>query len=193
MTKLQLIPADAAALAPAWSTVAWFNTREAPRPEALRGRVVVLHAFQMLCPGCVSHGIPQAQRIQATFAPEDVCVVGLHSVFEHHEAMRPVSLEAFLHEYRVTFPVAVDAPGDASPIPKTMAAYEMRGTPTLVLIDKAGRLRLHVFGRPDDMAVGAAVASLVAEQVDDAPPGFVAPRGDETDDPTRCDPDGCRL
>ena len=78
---------------------------------------MVIEAFQMLCPGCVSHGLPQAKRIQHAFG-DDVTVLGLHCVFEHHEAMTPVSLEAFLHEYRITFPVGVDAhdPGVALPV-----------------------------------------------------------------------------
>lgn len=190
MTGLSLIPMAAAEAAPAWVTAAWFNASAPPRLVDLRGRVVVLHAFQMLCPGCVAHGIPQAQRIRATFPPEDVFVLGLHSVFEHHEAMGPVSLEAFLHEYRVTFPVAVDAPGDGHPIPKTMAAYGMRGTPTLLLVDRAGRLRLHAFGRADDMAVGAAIASLVAERAA-IPEGGANPRAG-ADAPPGCDEDGCR-
>jgi hypothetical protein len=46
--------------APEWLTTTWFNTPEALDLERLRGQVVVLHAFQMLCPGCVAHGIPQA-------------------------------------------------------------------------------------------------------------------------------------
>ena len=97
----------------------------------LRGKVVVLHAFQMLCPACVHHGLPQAQRIHATFAPQDVAVVGLHTVFEHHAAMTLVSLEAFLHEYRIAFAVGVDAPGEdpREPIPVTMSAYALQGTP----------------------------------------------------------------
>ena len=88
----------------------------------------------MLCPGCVSHGIPQAQRIREAFSQENVVVLGLHSVFEHHAAMTPVSLEAFLHEYKITFPVGVDTP-HASGMPETMQAYGMQGTPTLLLID----------------------------------------------------------
>lgn len=40
----------------------WFNADQPLTLAALRGRVVFLHAFQMLCPGCVSHGTPQAQR-----------------------------------------------------------------------------------------------------------------------------------
>jgi hypothetical protein len=150
--------------APAWHTIAWLN---APGPlslESLRGRVVFLHAFQMLCPACVSHGIPQAKRVAEVFADTPLAVVGLHTVFEHHEAMQPPSLRAFLHEYRVRFPVGVDAPGAAGdPLPLTMRAYRMQGTPTAILIDAQGRLRSHVFGVHDDLRLGADIAALLAE------------------------------
>jgi hypothetical protein len=160
---MQLVPADEAEAAPEWTVESWLNHRGDLSLGALRGRVVVLHAFQMLCPGCVAHGLPQAQRVAAVFPAGEVAVVGLHTVFEHHEAMRPVSLRAFVHEYRIQFPVGVDAPSDGSPIPRTMQAYAMRGTPTLLLIDREGRLRLHAFGRADDLALGAAIATLAAE------------------------------
>ncbi len=152
--------------APPWTTRAWFNHDGALQLTDLRGRVVVLHAFQMLCPGCVQHGLPQAQRIHVAFAPQDVAVVGLHTVFEHHAAMTPVSLQAFLHEYRIAFPVGVDAAGTDphDPIPLTMRAYGMQGTPTLVLIDRHGDLRHHAFGAEDDLALGAAIAALIVEE-----------------------------
>jgi len=79
--------------APAWSTDRWFNIAAPLTLDALRGRVVMLHAFQMLCPGCVSHGIPQAQRVARQFADAPVTVVGLHTVFEHHDVMGPEALE----------------------------------------------------------------------------------------------------
>jgi hypothetical protein len=125
---------------------------------------VVLHAFQMLCPGRVQHGLPQAQKIHQLFAADDVAVIGLHTVFEHHAAMTPVSLEAFIHEYRLTFPIGVDTPGSARGIPLTMHAYAMCGTPTLILIGRAGRIRRHGFGQEDDMAVGASIALLLADR-----------------------------
>ena len=152
--------------APAWQIREWCNHAGAPLQLAeLRGRVVVLHAFQMLCPACVQHGLPQAQRIRSTFAAHEVAVIGLHTVFEHHAAMTPVSLRAFLHEYRIGFPVGIDAlSADANdPIPQTMRTYGMQGTPTLLLFDRNGSLRRHAFGVEDDMAVAAAIASLVAE------------------------------
>ncbi len=151
--------------APPWTTSEWLNTGGAVQLADLRGKVVVLHAFQMLCPACVHHGLPQAQRVHATFAAHGVAVIGLHTVFEHHTAMTPVSLRAFLHEYRIPFAVGVDAPSmDArNPVPVTMQAYGLQGTPSLVLIDHNGHLRHHAFGAVDDLALGAMVACLLAQ------------------------------
>ena len=151
--------------APDWRIVEWVGVDAPSGIAALRGKVVVLHAFQLLCPACVHHGIPQAQRIHASFPNEQVSVIGLHTVFEHHEAMAPAVLRAFVHENRISFPVGVDAPSriPADPIPETMRAYGMRGTPTLLLIDRNGDLRHHAFGAEDDLLVGAAIATLISE------------------------------
>jgi thiol-disulfide isomerase/thioredoxin len=150
--------------APEWSTTEWLNTPQPLTLERLRGRVILLHAFQMLCPGCVARGIPQAQRVAELFAGAPLAVVGMHSVFEHHEAMKVESLVAFLHEYRVKFPVAVDAPDpDGGPIPRTMKAYAMQGTPTTVLIDARGQIRRQVFGAHDDLLLGAELQTLLLE------------------------------
>jgi peroxiredoxin len=175
-------------LAPELIVDRWFNSAEAITLQSLRGRVVVLEAFQMLCPGCVSHGIPQVQRVQETFSRDDVVVLGLHSVFEHHSAMLPVSLEAFLHEYRVSFPVAVDR-GDGSGTPETMQAYEMRGTPTLILIDALGRLRQQWFGRPGDMLVGAEIMSLINERHSTA----MLTEPGEQESAAGCNDSGCAI
>jgi peroxiredoxin len=153
--------------APELDVVQWFNTQEPPTLAGLRGKVVVLHAFQMLCPGCVSHGLPQAKRVAGVFPPGEVAVIGVHTVFEHHEAMTPVALAAFIHDYRLTFPIAVDRPADKGPIPRTMAAYGMQGTPTLVLIDRQGMIRHHGFGAEDDLRIGAEIALLMSEKPED--------------------------
>lgn len=140
----------------------WLNTDVDLTLARLRGKVVIIEAFQMLCPGCILHGIPLAQSIRRLFPAEQVVVLGLHSVFEHHEAMTPVALQAFMHEFRISFPVAVDKPS-ASGLPETMAAYGLRGTPSLLIIDRQGRLRAHHFGQVSDMQVGAEIATLLAE------------------------------
>jgi hypothetical protein len=151
-------------LAPAWDVQTWLNTEAPLSLEDLRGTVVVVHAFQMLCPGCVSHGIPQAKAIHQAFPPGRVQVIGLHTVFEHHAAMGEVALRAFLHEYRIRFPVGIDRPDPrGNPIPLTMQAWHLQGTPTLVVIDAAGRIRLHHFGQLEDLRVGAVIGQLLAE------------------------------
>ncbi len=154
-------------IAPALITQSWLNAADDCSLLSLRGRVVLVEVFQMLCPACVSHALPQALRAQRQFAVADLAVIGLHSVFEHHQAQGSrAALKAFAHEYRIEFPIAIDAPGDEGGVPLTMRQYAMRGTPTTLLIDRAGRLRMQHFGVLDDMALGAAIMAVVAEGSD---------------------------
>ncbi len=141
----------------------WFNTDRPLSLSGHRGRVVVLAAFQVLCPNSIATGIPQAQRIYETFAPSDVAVIGLHATFEHHDAFNSAVLKAFVHEYRLKFPIGIDQPNPASPIPMTMERYKMRGTPSLVLIDRQGLVRKHTFGHVDDLRLGAEIGALLQE------------------------------
>lgn len=147
--------------APELAVSQWFNTDTPLTLASLRGRVVFLHTFQMLCPGCVSLAIPQAQKIEQVFRNSDLQVIGLHTVFEHHAAMTPVSLQAFLHEYRITHPVGVDQPGEGL-LPLTMERYRFQGTPSAVIIGRDGSLLHHAFGAEDDMIVGARIASALS-------------------------------
>ena len=149
--------------APLWEVSEWLNTPEPITLLGLRGRVVVLHTFQMLCPSCVSHGIPQAMRIHQLFPKDEGAVIGLHTVFEHHEVMHAEALKVFMHEYRVPFPVGIDKAGVSGPVPLTMEAYGLRGTPSLGLFDRQGRVRLSHFGQVDDLQLGAAIGQLIAE------------------------------
>jgi hypothetical protein len=141
----------------------WFNTDRPLLISGLRGKVVVLAAFQVLCPNSIAAAVPQAQRIYEIFEPKDVAVIGLHATFEHHDAFNAAVLKAFIHEYRVKFPIALDQPNPASPIPHTMDRYKMRGTPSLVLIDRHGFVRKHAFGAVDDLRIGAEIGALTQE------------------------------
>lgn len=175
--------APAAQMAPAWQIAEWLNTQQPVTLESLRGKVVLAVAFQMLCPGCVSHALPQAQRVRAMFPESELAVIGLHCVFEHHEAQGGrAPLAAFLHEYRIGFPVGVDAHAPGDPLPLTMRAYQMRGTPTTLVIDRTGRLRAQRFGHVDDIALGAQLGALMVE-----------PTGGGGVDEQGCGPDGCEV
>jgi peroxiredoxin len=173
--------------APELITERWFNSKQRVTLAGLRGRPILLHTFQMLCPGCVAHAIPQTQRIAEMLRQTDLAVIGLHTVFEHHAAMTPVSLEAFLHEYRIQFPVGVDAPSDLGPLPKTMAAYGLRGTPSTLLIDRQGFIRHHGFGQEDDIAIGLRIGLLLAEGAEAGP----LPRAEGASAAAGCDDGAC--
>ncbi len=142
----------------------WLNTSSPIRLSDLRGKLVLIEAFQMLCPGCVLYGMPLAAKLHALFRESEMVVVlGLHTVFEHHDAMRRPSLEAFLHEFRYTFPVGIDAHRDGQAVPETMRAYNLRGTPSLILIDKRGVVREILFGQVDELALGVTIGKMMAE------------------------------
>jgi hypothetical protein len=44
-----------------------------------------------------------------------------------------------------------------------MERYKMRGTPSLVLIDRSGLVRKHAFGGVDDLRIGAEIGALTQE------------------------------
>ena len=154
--------------APELCVQSWFNSDRPLLLSGLRGKVVVMSAFQVLCPQSVASGIPQAKRIFETFEPKDVAVIGLHATFEHHDAVSGAVLKAFIQEYRLKFPIALDQPNPSSPIPHTMERYGMRGTPSLVLIDRHGLIRKHAFGPVDDLRIGAEIGALTQESSSEA-------------------------
>ena len=141
----------------------WLN-HEGLTPQDLRGKVVLIEVFQMLCPGCVNHSIPQAVKIHRKIDDSQLQVIGLHSVFEHHDVMTPEALKVFLSEFGVAFPVAVDKPRKGQPIPTTMKKYRMEGTPSTMLVDRKGRIRQVEFGQMDDFVLGLLIGSLLSEE-----------------------------
>jgi peroxiredoxin len=140
----------------------WLNTDTPLSLTDLRGRVVVVCVFQMLCPGCVQLSLPQASKLHATFLRDDLVVVGLHSVFEHHHVMTPDALRVFASEFRLTFPIAIDKPREGSSMPATMNRWALGGTPTLMVFDRQGELVLQHLGHLDDLRLGIILGELVA-------------------------------
>lgn len=142
----------------------WLNTNEDFSFDIKGNYVKVIHAFQILCPGCVYRGIPQAHELYNRFNSADVKVVGLHSVFEHHEAMKPIALKVFISEWGLPFPVAIDSKKEGEWMPETMKTYQLQGTPSLVIIDRKGIIRLNFFGHADEQKIEELIKSLIKEK-----------------------------
>ncbi len=145
-----------------WSVSQWFNSDDALALEQFKGRVVVVSAFQMLCPGCVAHSIPQLKKLHALAQSLPLIVIGLHTVFEHHQAMQPHALEAFIHEYQLPFPIGVDTYEGNETMPTTMRDWHMKGTPSTFVFVADGALCLHQFGHLDDLAFGLFVGQQLS-------------------------------
>lgn len=182
-----------ASLAPELQISDWLNTPQPLTLASLRGKVVVLHAFQMLCPGCVQFGIPQVQRIYEEFDSKRIAVIGLHTVFEHHEVMGRDALEVFAYEYRLRFPIGIDKyeGKQRQGLPLTMRSYQMQGTPTLILIDKTGCVRLHKFGHVNDLTLGFSIGALLSEGIDGTEETPAVTQESAVN--TACDADGCGV
>ncbi|MBN50577.1 MAG: alkyl hydroperoxide reductase [Spongiibacteraceae bacterium] len=148
--------------APAINASQWINS-ERKNISAMRGKVIVLSFFQMLCPGCAAHSIPQSKKIHELYRSQDVQLIGIHSVFEHHDVMTPAALKVFAHEYKLKYPIAIDRASPHGVVPCTMSAYDIQGTPSLVLIDRKGHVRYSYFGMLEDMLLGSMIGQLLAE------------------------------
>tara|TARA_B100000780_G_scaffold158882_1_gene111081 strand:+ start:1991 stop:2548 length:558 start_codon:yes stop_codon:yes gene_type:complete len=141
----------------------WINSDSFISSDGLRGRVVVMEAFQMLCPCCAAHGLPQVQRIFEMLSPEGVAVLGLHTVFEHQATMTPVSLKAFAFEYKLRVPIGIDEPG-LGHLPKTRQSYGLFGTSSLVATDAMWRLRGNYFRSASDLQIGYQIANFLSDR-----------------------------
>jgi len=150
---------------PELTTAAWFNADPAPTLKDLKGKVVVLAAFQQHCPGSLKHGLPQAARMAQAFSDDEVAVIALNTPFEQADKQGKTDLEAFVAEHGLSFPVALDKTNGTN-LPKTMEAFEIQGTPAVLIFDRQGRLRRHYLGQVDDLRIGAEVMALTIEARD---------------------------
>lgn len=142
----------------------WLNTTENFKLDLQDGSIKFIHFFQMLCPGCVYYGIPQTTEVFNKYQSEKFKVMAVHSVFENHEVMSEAALKVFIHEWRLPFPVGIDKRLDGEWMPETMKTYQMQGTPTTVVIDGKGEVRLAHFGHFEQDQLEAFLNRLIEEQ-----------------------------
>ncbi len=151
--------------APEFAISEWINTDQPITVESLRGKVVLIHFFQLWCPGCNRFSIPLFQRWNEKYGGrDDVTVVSIHTVFEGHDAQNPARLRDFVRERGITHPVGVDAydtPQRGTPV--TMRRYRTGGTPHVAIVDKAGQLRFTHFGGFEPEPVERFIDRLLAE------------------------------
>ena len=148
---------------PDWQVRRWLNSDHDLNLTDLRGRIALIHAFQMFCPGCAQHSVPQAERMHRALGGPDFVVIGVHTVFEQRERATDKALAAFLREQRISHPIGVDRSEPGQRLPCTLRDWGLRGTPSLLLLDREGRLRAHRFGTVPDLDLKSMIRVLRAE------------------------------
>ena len=145
-------------------TSEWLNSDKPLTFEDFRGRVTLVTIFQVLCPSCMSHAVPQAKRVRELFAEEDVAVIGLHTVFKQHDKQTPAAVARMAREHDIRFPLGIDKQDAGEHLGETFQAYELKGTPTQLLLDRDGNLRKNKFGFDSDLQVGAEIMALLRDR-----------------------------
>ncbi|CFX19791.1 conserved protein of unknown function [Candidatus Filomicrobium marinum] len=148
---------------PKLDVAGWLNVDDEPTLEKLKGRVAVLYVFQTHCPGSLSHALPQAQRLAEGLDPSQAVVLGLNAPFENKEGQTREKLEEFVQNQGLIFPIALDRDVPGSERTATMAAYELQGTPSILIFDRQGRLRRAYLGEATDIRIAAEVMGLAIE------------------------------
>jgi len=136
----------------------WINSSGLSLHQHLAGHVVLLHFWTGSSIYC-QQVLPTLGFLEQRFADRSFLVIGVHSgkfSAEH----QPNNVAAACRQHGVRHPVLVDR--DLS----IWRQYGVRSWPTLVLIDKAQKVRFHGAGVPDRDRMAAAVGALLDEAAD---------------------------
>lgn len=118
-----------------------------PRSLAqLRGQVVLIEVFQVNCPGCFVHALPEALRLHQLYHHDGLEVIGLATAFEDFDKNTEANLRLLLEhgeligdplqqlgaakllnvnriDYRLDFPVALDKLDTTEPDTSTATVH----------------------------------------------------------------------
>jgi peptide-methionine (R)-S-oxide reductase len=130
----------AARLAPQaadFSEGTWINS-EPLALDKLRGRVVLVDFWTFGCYNC-RNTLPTLKRLNASYGTRGLTIVGVHSPESDYEKDLE-SVRGRVRELGIRYPVVTD--NDY----QTWRAYNVQAWPTIVILDKQGRIRFTHIG-----------------------------------------------
>ncbi len=145
---------DAPPAPPLTTNGTWINS-EPLMLESLRGRVVLLNFWSYRCPYC-RNALPELSRLDARFRKRGLTVIGIHSpMMESDKVLANVRTQ--VTALGLHYPVVTDNGH------QLWDAFEMEAWPTVVLLDKAGRIRFTHTGEGMYKETENAIRKLLAE------------------------------
>lgn len=150
-----LIPARVAQPAPAIvKGGTWINS-EPLTIEGLRGRVVLVDFWTFGCYNC-RNTLPALKRFDAQYRAAGLTIIGVHMPeFEREKSFANVRRE--VRSLGIKYPVVTDNDG------ATWRAYDTEAWPTVVILDKQGRIRYRHIGEGAYEIQEKIIKTLLAE------------------------------
>jgi thiol-disulfide isomerase/thioredoxin len=129
--------------APRWQIQKWLQRSASLRQ--LRGKVVLLEFFQIVCPPCEA-ARPEIEALQRKYRDQGLRVVAIAAAFQQLEDQTPELIEKWAESHSSDIPVGIDGALEApsGELPELRATFDRYGadaTPYLVAIDRRGRIR----------------------------------------------------
>lgn len=150
-----LIAASKAATAPPLTEGKWINS-EPTTLENLRGRVVLVDFWTFGCYNC-RNTLPTLKRFDAAYRDKGLTIVGVHTPESDYEKNFD-RIQAAVKSNGIKYPVVTDAEGE------TWRAYNIEAWPTVVILDKQGRIRYTHIGEGAYDVQEKVIKTLLAEK-----------------------------
>jgi peroxiredoxin len=115
-------------------TLSTVGGKQVSLDEALQKGPVVLAFFKVTCPVC-QYAFPLLERVYRANQGAEVTVLGISQD-------NPRDTKTFLHEYGVTFPVALDDPAKYV----VSNAYGLTNVPTILYVAPDGEIEISAVG-----------------------------------------------
>lgn len=149
-----LISAARAPLAPSLAAGSWLNS--APlKLQSLRGRVVIVDFWTFGCYNC-RNTLPTLKRWDAKYLSRGLTIIGVHSPESDYEKSLD-NVRRAVREQSIRYPVLTDNNYE------TWRAYGIGAWPTIVILDKEGRVRFTHIGEGMYDQMDIVIQKLLAE------------------------------
>jgi thiol-disulfide isomerase/thioredoxin len=149
-----LIKAEDAKPAPELADGLWVNSKPLTI-KGLRGQVVLVDFWTFACSNC-RNTLPSLKEWDRKYRDHGFTIVGVHTPeLEHEKSLE--NLRKAVSSLGITYPVVTD--NDYT----SWDAYGIQAWPTLLLVDKQGRIRWMHEGEGSYAEAEAAIRQLLAE------------------------------
>ncbi len=154
-TRDVLIAAANARQAPALTEGTWLNA-EPTTLDKLHGQVVLVDFWTYSCYNCINT-LPALKSYYNKYREQGFTIVGVETP-EYDSEKVPANLQRSVAKHGIKYPVVTDYNGD------TWRAYDVEAWPTIIILDKQGRIRYTHIGEGAYDVQEKVIRTLLAEK-----------------------------